>query len=155
MSDSVMRTYAISGVLLLLAACSGGEPSRVGELVAPAQASTDFGDLRVHYNALPTMSMSEAVAQKYGVAKDPGTAMVFVGMRRVVEGNEFNAEGDVAGRVFDLQGKRQPIVFSAVDIGEYTDHIGIVEVGARDSYRFEVGAKVDGRSHIVKFQRNF
>lgn len=150
-----MSKYATMGLMLMLAACGGGEPPRAADLVAPAQASTDFGDLRVHYNALPTMSLSEPVARKYGVTRDPGTAMVFVGLRRVVGSEEVDAAGDVAGRVFDLQGKRQPIVFSAVDVGEYTDHIGIVEVGARDTYRFELGVKSDGRTHIVKFQRNF
>lgn len=143
------------GTMLMLAACGGGEPPRAADLVAPAQAATDFGDLRVRYNALPTLSLSESMARQYGVARDPGTAMVFVGLRRVVGTEEVDAPGDVAGRVFDLQGKRQSIVFSAVDIGEYTDQIGVVEVGARDTYRFELGIKSDGRTHIVKFQRSF
>ena len=39
--------------------------------------------------------------------------------------------------------------------GQYTDHIGVFAIHARDSYRFEVMIKADGRTEKVKFQRNF
>ena len=140
---------------LLLAACSAGEKPRAAEFVPPADSSIDFGDLRVHYNALPTLSLNEAVAREYGVTRDAGSALVVIALRRVANGQELDAEGEVSAEAYDLQGKRQRIGFSAVRTGEYTDHIGTFAISERDSYRFEVKVESAGRSRIVKFQRNF
>lgn len=140
---------------LLLAACSAGEKPRAAEFVPPADSSIDFGDLRVHYNALPTLSLNEAVAREYGVTRDAGSALVVIALRRVANGQELDAEGEVSAEAYDLQGKRQHIGFSAVRTGEYTDHIGTFAISERDSYRFEVKVESAGRSQVVKFQRNF
>jgi hypothetical protein len=140
---------------LLLAACSAVEKPRVGEFVPPADSSIDFGDLRVHYNALHTLSLDDAVAREYGVDKDAGSAMVVIALRRVADGEELGAEGEVSAEAYDLQGKRQHIDFSAVKTGDYTDHIGVFAINARDSYRFEVKVASGGRSETVRFQRNF
>ena len=140
---------------LFLGACSAGEKPRAAEFVPPAPASADFGDLRVHYNALPTLSLNDAVAQEYGVDKDAGSAMVVIALRRVANGEELGTEGEVSAEAYDLQGKRQHIEFSAVRTGDYTDHIGMFAINPRDSYRFEVKVESAGRNEIVKFQRNF
>ncbi len=140
---------------LFLAACSAGEKPRVAEFVPPADSSIDFGDLRVHYNALPTLSLSEAVAQEYGVTRDAGSAMVVIALRRIANDEELSTDGKVSAAAYDLQGRRQKIDFSAVKTGEYTDHIGTFAISERDSYRFEVKVESAGRSQVVKFQRNF
>jgi hypothetical protein len=140
---------------LALSGCARGEAPRAADIVAPTQAFSDFGDLRVHYNVMPTLTLPEAMAREYGVAKAADTALVFVALRRLVDGEEQAAQGEVAGRALDLQGKRQQVRFSNVEIGEYTDHIGTIEVSPRDSYRFELDVRADGRTHVVRFQRNF
>ena len=140
---------------LLLAACSVGEKPRIAEYVPPAESTADFGDLRVHYNALPTLSLNDAVAREYGVTKDAGSAMVVIALRRIANGEESGAEGKVSAEAYDLQGKRQHIDFSAVKTGDYTDHIGTFAISERDSYRFEVKIESGGRKETVKFQRNF
>lgn len=148
---------ALAGLLVvaLLGGCSAGEQPRAAELVAPAQSSTDFGDLRVHYNALPSTSMGEAMSRLYGVQRDPGTALVLVAVRRVQDGEETGVAGEVDGVAFDLQGRRLPLSFQAIEVAGYTDHYAVMPVNARDSYRFEVQVRMDGRTHLVKFQRNF
>lgn len=150
-----MKRIPLLILTLLLAACSAGEKPRVAEFVPPADATVDFGDLRVHYNALPTLSLNEAVAREYGVTKDAGSAMVVIALRRIADGQELGAEGEVSAEAYDLQGQRQHIDFSAVKTGEYTDHIGTFAINARDSYRFEVRVESGGRKETVKFQRNF
>lgn len=150
-----MKRISLLILPLLLAACSAGEKPRAAEFVPPAESSIDFGDLRVHYNALPTLSLNDAVAREYGVARDAGSAMVVIALRRVVNGEETGAEGRVSADAYDLQGQRQRIDFSTVKTGGYTDHIGTFTIHARDSYRFEVKVESAGRSEVVKFQRNF
>ncbi|MET0654336.1 MAG: DUF4426 domain-containing protein [Pseudoxanthomonas sp.] len=150
-----MRHFLLTLSILLVAACSGGEKPRAAEFVPPAESTAEFGDLRVHYNALPTLSLNDAVAKEYGVDKDAGSAMLVVAIRHMANGEEMGAEGEVSAEAIDLQGARQPIAFSAVKTGDYTDHIGTFAIHARDSYRFEVTVKADGRTEKVKFQRNF
>jgi len=155
MKTILMKTPSLLALVLLLAGCARGEQPRPADLVAPAQGSSDFGSLRVHYNALPTSSISDAMAREYGVAKDPSTALVFVALRQVNDGQEENADGSVTAAAYDLQGARQDVNFKPVDIGEYTDHIGVVAVSPRNTYRFELQVAADGRSQAVEFQRNF
>ncbi|MEO8365727.1 MAG: DUF4426 domain-containing protein [Pseudoxanthomonas sp.] len=150
-----MKRIPLLILTVVLAACSAGEKPRAAEFVPPADSSVDFGDLRVHYNALPTLSLNDGVAREYGVTRDAGSAMVVIALRHVANGEELGAEGEVTAEAYDLQGLRQHIDFSAVKTGEYTDHIGMFAINARDSYRFEVKVESGGRSEVVKFQRNF
>lgn len=140
---------------LALAACSAGEAPRAAEFVQPVQAQQDFGSLRVHFNALPTLSLSEAVAREYQVQREAGTALVVIALRRVAGGEESVTEGEVEGEARDLSGKRQPLAFRAVRTGDYVDHIGTLKVGPRDTYRFDLTVRADGHSEKLQFQRNF
>lgn len=140
---------------LSLASCTGGEKPRAADVVAPSPAHQDFGDLRVHYNTLPTLAMSEAVAHQYGVERDAGQALVTIALRTLVNGEEIAAEGEVNAVAVDLQGMRQSIAFRPARTGGYTDYIGSFRVTERDSYRFEITVKSGDRSGKVKFQRNF
>lgn len=140
---------------MLLASCTSGERPRAAEVIAPAPAYEDFGDLRVHYNVMPTLAMDESMARKVGIERDDGRAMIMVALRKLANGEELAVEGEVKAVAVDLQGLRQPISLTAVRTGEYTDYIGSFRIVERDSYRFDITVKAGGRSGEVKFQRNF
>jgi hypothetical protein len=152
---SIYKYLASVLFLLLAAACSGKQAPQAAAFVPPAESSVDFGDLRVHYNALPTMSLGDAVAAEYGVRKDPDTGMVVIALRTVAGDTELAAQGEVSAVAYDLQGTQQRIEFKTVATGDYTDHLGVFEMNARDTYRFEVTVKSAGRTETVKFQRSF
>lgn len=139
----------------LLPACSGGEKPRAAEFVPPAPAETDFGTLRVRYTALPTLSLSEAIAKQYGVPRDAGTALVVIALRTTAGGEEAGIDGEVAVSARDLSGARQSVSLRQIDAGGYMDHIGTVRVSPHNSYRFEATVTVEGRTEKVEFQRNF
>ncbi|MEO6519812.1 MAG: DUF4426 domain-containing protein [Pseudoxanthomonas sp.] len=141
--------------ILLLAACTSGEKPRAAEVIAPAPAHEDFGDLRVHYNAMPTLAMNESIARDVGIERDAGRAMLTVALRKLVNGEELGVEGEVQAVAVDLQGMRQQISLTPVRTGEYTDYLGSFRIVERDSYRFDITVKSGGRSGKVKFQRNF
>lgn len=143
------------GAALLLASCTAGEKPRVADVVTPAPAYQDFGDLRVHFNAMPTLAMSEAVARQYGVERDADKALVTVALRTVAGNEELVAEGQVQAVAVDLQGMRQSIAFTPARTGDYTDYIGTFRIAERDSYRFDITVKSGERGGKVKFQRNF
>ena len=150
-----MKHLALLLSALLFAACSAGEKPRAAEFIAPAESSIDFGNLRVHYNALPTLSLSEAVAREHGVTRDAGSAMLVVALREKVDGEEVPVTGKVTAQAHDLQGNRQPVTFHVVQTGDYSDHVGIFAIHARDSYRIEVQVEAKGRTDTFKLQRSF
>ena len=142
-------------LLALLSACSGSNAPRTAEFVQASPAETDFGTLRVRYNALPTLALSEPVARQYGVPRDAGTALVLVALREIKDGEEADADGDVTASAHDLSGTRQAITLRKVDAGGYIDHIGTARISPHNSYRFEVVVKAGGRTEAVTFQRSF
>lgn len=151
----IFRHLGSISLVLMAAACSGTQSPQAAVFVPPAESTADFADLRVHYNALPTMSLGDAVAREYEIAKDPGTAMLVIALRKTDGENEVAAQGDVSAVAYDLQGTRQQIDFKPVATGEYTDHLGVFKMSPRDTYRFEVTVNSGGRTETVKFQRSF
>ena len=150
-----MKHLALLLSALFLAACSAGEKPRAAEFIAPTESSIDFGNLRVHYNALPTLSLSEAVASEHGVTRDAESAMLVVALREKVGNEEIPASGKVTAQAYDLQGNRQPVTFHVVQTGDYSDHVGTFAIQARDSYRIEVQVEAKGRTETFKLQRSF
>lgn len=149
------------GLAVLLAAsitgCADGQAPQVAQFVPPAPAMTELqGPLRARYNLLPTLALGEAVAREYGVAREADTALLVVALRRpTADGDETGASGEVSAEVVDLTGRRQAVALRQVRTGDYVDHVGIVQVHARDTVRVEVSVLADGRRQEFDFQRSF
>jgi len=154
MSRTIGKPFLLA-VALLLASCTAGEKPRAADAIAPAPAYQDFGDLRVHFNAMPTLALSEAMARQVAIERGAGTAMVTVALRKLANGEETAAEGEVQAVAVDLQGMRQTISLTSVRTGDYTDYVGTFRIAERDSYRIEIEVKSGNRRGKVTFQRNF
>ena len=151
---TTMKRTTLLVLSLFLMACSATEKPRTADFVPPTPASADFGDLRVHYNALPTLSLNDAVAREYGVAQEAGSAMVVIALRRLADGEELAAEGVVSAEAYDLQGKRQHIASPRQNRGLHRPYRRVGDQCTRQlSVRSEGG--IGDRSELVKFQRNF
>ncbi len=153
MKRSSLLTCACLG--LALAACSGPEAPRPAEYIEAPPAQQDFGNLRVHFNVLPTLALGEAVARQYGVARRADTALVVVAVRKLDAGQETATTADVSAVATDLSGHRQSIGFAPARTGDYVDQIGTFRYVERDRYRFEVNVTQEGRTQVLEFQRGF
>ncbi|MEB1527769.1 DUF4426 domain-containing protein [Xanthomonas sp. WHRI 7945] len=140
---------------LALAACSAQETPRPAAPMAPAPAQADFGALRVHYNALPTLAMSETVARRYGIERDADTALVMIALRRVQGGEELPASGQVSAVATDLSGRRQPIALREAVTDAYTDYVGTVRISEHDQLNFQVDVRGADGAGTVRFARTF
>ncbi len=142
-------------VLALLTGC-GADAPRQAQFVPPAPAVAELGgNLRVHYNLLPTQSLGEPTARQYGIERTSGTALLVVALRRVdSEGVEHPVDGQVQARARDLSGRGQPIDLRVASTGDYDSHIGVVPVSPRDVLRIEVEVDVEGRRQAFDFQRS-
>lgn len=140
---------------LALAACSAQETPRPATLLAATPAQADLGALRVHYNALPTLAMSDSVARRYGIARSADTALVMVALRRVQGGEELPASGQVSAVATDLSGRRQPIALREAVTDAYTDYVGTVRISDHDQLNFVVDVRSADGAGTVRFARNF
>ncbi|WP_369943770.1 DUF4426 domain-containing protein [Xanthomonas medicagonis] len=140
---------------LTLAACSAQDTPRPATLVAATPAQADLGTLRVRYNALPTLAMSDSVARRYGIRRSADTALVMVALRRVRDGEELPARGQVSGVAADLSGRRQPIVFRDAVTDAYTDYVGTVRISDHDQLSFTVDVRSADGGGKVRFVRHF
>ena len=103
-----MRAHRWCALLLpgLLAACGGSAPEPVaGQPAVPRHATVQAGDVTVRANALRTSSLDAAIAERYGIARDPHAVLLLVGVRRGAE--EVPMAADVTATVTDLRGQRR------------------------------------------------
>ncbi|MFC3657377.1 DUF4426 domain-containing protein [Xanthomonas hyacinthi] len=151
-----MRRLPVAVLLCFaLAACSAQETPSPAAPMAPAAVQADFGALRVHYNALPTLAISDAAARRYGIARDAETALVVIALRRVQDGEELPASGQVSAVAADLSGRRQPIVLRDAVTDAYTDYVGTVRISAHDQLNFQVDVRGADGAGTLRFARTF
>lgn len=145
-------------IALALAGCGGPAPSHGGGDKAPAtqEAVLRQGDVIVRANAIPAESLGEAVARQYGIAREPGTVMLLVGVRRGDERAEAALPARIEATATDLLGKRQAIAMRELRSGEFVDYAGSARVIAPDTLRFDVEVAPEGGARMaLQFNRDF
>jgi hypothetical protein len=151
-----MRLAGALALALALAGC-GNRPPEPARFVPPAPSVAELdGQLRAHYNLLPSLALGDAVAREYGVERDAGSALLIVALRHLTAGGEeATADGEVTAEATDLAGRRQTVTLRRVSTGDYVDHVGSVRISAHDTLRVHVVVVADGRRQEFDFQRNF
>lgn len=147
----------LSAILLLaaLAGCGGPAP-QAAQFVPPEPGVAELeGPLLARYTLVPTLALDAAMARRYGIAREEGSAMLLVALRRPGPDGEEAAEGQVQARVRDLSGRVQEVALRRIDSDGYHDHVGVVAVAPRDELRVEVQVQADGRRQRFGFQRRF
>ena len=98
------RTFAFALIamsLSLAVACGGSAPEpAAAQPAVPRHATAQVGDVTVRANAIATSSLDAAVAERYGIAREPDTVLLLVGVRSGVE--EIPMAAEVRTVVTDL-----------------------------------------------------
>lgn len=129
---------------VLLAACGGSAPGPVvAQPAVPRHATARVGDVTVRANALRTADLDEAVAERYGIARDPEAVLLLVGVRRGDGAAEVPMPAQVSATVTDLRGQRRPVAMRTLQgnapSGEpVLDYFGVVEASPPDTLRFDI-----------------
>lgn len=130
----------------LLAACGGSAPQPVDAQPALLRhATTRVGDITVRANALRTADLDPAVAERYGIARDPHAVLLLVGVRRGDGADEMPMAADVGATVTDLRGQRRQLEMRELHGSEPSgaavlDYFAVVEASPPDTLRFDVQA---------------
>lgn len=128
----------------LLAACGGSAPEPVvAQPTVPRHATARVGDVTVRANALRTADLDEAVAERYGIARDPHAVLLLVGVRRGEGVDEVPIPARVSATVTDLRGRRSDVQVRELHGSDPSgapllDYFGVVQASPPDTLRFDI-----------------
>lgn len=153
-----MRGLAHTALAILaaawLGACGSSQPPPSEATQPPAELR--IGELVARASTVPTQRLSPAIAQRYGVERDPRTVLLVVSLRDGTGADERSVPGGVAATATDLLGRRQSIAMRQVREEGFLDHVGTVRVAMPDTLRFEVEVRVEGAAPAsLRFHRDF
>ena len=151
-----LRASAALCLLALLAGCGGSGPRPPESSQAQPPAETRVGDVVLRVTTLPTPRLGEVMARQYGVARDPRTLLVVVGLRRGDAASETSLPGRVRVQTTDLLGGRQDITLREVRGDGFIDYVGTARIAMPDTLRYEVTAQPqDGPALSMRFHRDY
>lgn len=150
-TGGVARRFAFAGIavaLSLAVACGGTAPEpAAAQPAVPRHATAQVGDVTVRANAIATSSLDAAIAERYGIAREPDTVLLLVGVRRGLEETPMAAA--VTATVTDLRGQRRDVsmreLHGNAPSGEpVLDYFGVVEAAPPDTLRFDIEVEWTG-----------
>lgn len=129
----------------------------VVSLTAAAQNSVRSGDLVVHYNALPTTSLTPEVARQYGITRSANRALVNVSIRRGTPGADQAVPAKVSVAATNLNGQRSELRVREVREGEAIYYLAEARIQGNETLNFEIEATPEGATAPVKasFRQEF
>lgn len=150
---------------LLLAAC-GGDPQNDPQLAEEPPSSNiahkDFGNYRIHFNALSTDSLAPQVAQAYGIVRSSSRAMLNVSiMRRADQGLSEPIKGKVDVNASNLTGQLKALKIREIVEGDTENaaiyYIGELPVADGETLIFDLAVTPEGEtsSYKIRFQKQF
>ena len=139
----------MTGAMLLVACGGSGPQPATAQSAVPRHETVRVGDVTVRANTLRTADLDAQVAQRYGIARDPGTVLLLVGVRRGEGAGETPIPARVTATVTDLRGQRH-----ALDVRELhgndpsgatvLDYFAVVETAPPDTLRFAIDVAWEG-----------
>lgn len=161
---TISRIFTSLFAVALLAACQ--EPEQVDPKLAqepPSQDShRDFGDYRIHFNALSTDNLAPEVAKAYNIVRSKNRAMLNVSViRREPAGVGTPVKGRVSVRATNLTGQLKTMKLREIAEGQGGSggiyYIGEIPVADGETLIFDISVTPAGESssYQVRFQKQF
>lgn len=135
---------------LLLVACGGSDPQpATAQSPVPRHETVRVGDVTVRANTLRTADLDAQVAERYGIARDAGTVLLLVGVRRGEGVDETPIPARVTVTVTDLRGQRHALAMRELhgndpSGGTVLDYFAVVGTAPPDTLRFDIDVAWEG-----------
>jgi hypothetical protein len=125
-------------------------------LPALGQNSVRSGELVVHYNAVPTTSLTADVARQYGITRSANRALVNVSVRRGEPGADQAVPASVTVAATNLNGQRSELRVREVREGEAIYYLAEARIQGQETLSFEVQVSTEGAAPIkASFRQEF
>jgi hypothetical protein len=122
-----------------------------------AENSVRSGELVVHYNAVPTTSLTADVARQYGITRSANRALVNVSVRRGAPGADQAVPATVRVAATNLNGQRSDLRVREVREGEAIYYLAEARFQGQETLNFEVEVSAEGATAPVRasFRQEF
>ena len=125
-------------------------------LPALGQNSVRSGEFVVHYNAVPTTSLTADVARQYGITRSANRALVNVSVRRGEPGADQAVPATVTVAATNLNGQRSELRVREVREGEAIYYLAEARVQGQETLNFEVEVRTEGAAPVkASFRQEF
>ena len=124
----------------------------------PAEAqSVSSGEITVHYSAIPTTTLTPAVATQYGITRSASRALVNVAVRKGKPGADVAVPSTVTAWVTNLNGQRQSMTMREVKEGEAIYYLGETRINDNETLSFEIEVRPAGAKAPIRatFRQEF
>ncbi|KFN43428.1 DUF4426 domain-containing protein [Arenimonas oryziterrae] len=119
--------------------------------------SVSSGDITVHYSAIPTTTLTPAVARQYGITRSASRALVNIAVRKGKPGADVAVPSRVTATVTNLNGQRQEMTLREVKEGDAVYYLGETRINGNETLTFEIEVRPQGRSEPIRasFRQEF
>jgi hypothetical protein len=126
-------------------------------LPALAANSVRSGEWVVHYNAVPTTSLTPEVARQYGITRSANRALVNVSVRRGEPGADQAVPARVMVAATNLNGQRSSLRVREVREGEAIYYLAEARVQGQETLAFELEVSTEGAAAPIRasFRQEF
>ncbi len=152
-----MPLVPTGAALVLMLAAIGGTPPAAGApspAAAPARPSLTLGSGRnsvhaqgytLHYSAIPTMALSEAVAREAGILRSSNRALLNVALRKGRAAEAMAVAARIEANATNASGRRQALRLREVREGDAIYYLGEASIDERDVLSIDlVATPLDG-----------
>ena len=153
---TIIRTLISLGLLVLFAACGGGNESANVPQAEPAGASdVDIGEHVVHFSAMSTDQLPPETARAYNILRSKNRAMLNVSVIR--KSDKAAVPATVTVKTVNLTGQLKNVTMRQIAEQEAIYYIGETAVANRETLVFDISVIPEGASRAseVRFKRQF
>jgi hypothetical protein len=125
---------------------------------ARSQYEQTFGDMTVHYSALPTGRLLPAMARNYGIVQSRDRGLVNIAIEKnAADGKSTPVRAGVTGSAASVGGDKVPLKFRELVEEGTVSYISEFALSAPDTYTFTVTITPEGAAppYTLKFNQDF
>ncbi|MBP6627343.1 MAG: DUF4426 domain-containing protein [Arenimonas sp.] len=121
-------------------------------LPAAAENSVRSGQTVVHYNAVPTTSLTPDIARQYGITRSANRALVNIAVREGALGADRAVPAKVTIAATNLSGQRSDLRVREVREGDAVYYLAEARIAGNDTLAFEVEATPEGATAPIRVE---
>lgn len=113
-------------------------------LVAQAQQFEQVGSYQIHYSAVSTDFLPQAVTDAHGIQRSPALALLNISVLEEVDGDLRPVNAAVSGSVGEIQGKEAtPLQFRAIREGDTQSQVAVFTLRDDEPMHFALEVRYD------------
>lgn len=119
-------------------------------LPAAAENSVRSGQTVVHYNAVPTTSLTPDIARQYGITRSANRALVNIAVREGALGADRAVPAQVRIAATNPAGQRSDLRVREVREGDAVYYLAEARIAGNDTLAFEVEVTPEGATAPIR-----